>query len=485
MSISATMSSALSGLTVASRGAEVVSQNIANAMTDGYARRELQVTARNLGTTGQGAQVSGILRNVDRAVLGERRLADAGAADTGARAAFLATVERALGTPENPRSMIARIGAFNAALLAAASRPDSEARLNTVAETAKDLTSAFAEASGAIQDARSAADAAIARDVTQLGQTLAEVADLNGRIRATIAAGRDSSALMDQRQQVIDRITAIVPVRELDRGMGVVALYTDGGAMLLDGTRPAEIGFSPAGMVTADMTAGSGALSGLTLNGRPVAFQPSGQLSGGSLSAQMAIRDDLGPGAQARLDALARDLVERFADPALDATRAPGAAGLFTDRGAPFDPANEAGLASRLRLNAAADPAQGGQLFRLRDGLGAATPGPTGRADLLVAYDAALMRQRQPVSGGFMTGERSFSVLAGQVVSIAAEARLSAESRATQGAAQAEALRTMELENGIDTDHELQLLLAIERSYGANARVIQAVDQMLQTLIGI
>ncbi len=75
------------------------------------------------------------------------------------------------------------------------------------------------------------------------------------------------------------------------------------------------------------------------------------------------------------LDGMARDLYERFADPALDPTIAAGDPGLFTDRGAAFDPADEVGLAGRIAVNAAVDPAQGGQSWRLRDGIYAAAPG--------------------------------------------------------------------------------------------------------------
>ena len=41
MSLSSTLANALSGLGAASRGAEVVSANVANARTPGYGRREL------------------------------------------------------------------------------------------------------------------------------------------------------------------------------------------------------------------------------------------------------------------------------------------------------------------------------------------------------------------------------------------------------------------------------------------------------------
>ena len=39
MTLSGSLSSALSGLNAASRAAEIVSTNIANAMTEGYGRR--------------------------------------------------------------------------------------------------------------------------------------------------------------------------------------------------------------------------------------------------------------------------------------------------------------------------------------------------------------------------------------------------------------------------------------------------------------
>ena len=52
MSISGSLSSALSGLTAASRAAEVVSNNVANAQTEGYGKREIELSSRILGGAG-------------------------------------------------------------------------------------------------------------------------------------------------------------------------------------------------------------------------------------------------------------------------------------------------------------------------------------------------------------------------------------------------------------------------------------------------
>ena len=41
----------------------------------------------------------------------------------------------------------------------------------------------------------------------------------------------------------------------------------------------------------------------------------------------------------------------------------------------------------------------------------------------------------------------------------------------------------LEAQNGIDTDREMQELLVIEKNYAANAKVIQAVADMIDTLI--
>ena len=379
MSITSSLSSALSGLTVAARAAEVVSSNIANAMTEGYGRRELQTAARVVGSSGQGVQVTGVLRQVDPILLGDRRLAEAGSGGRNATADFLKRLERVIGTPDSANSLGSSIAAFDTALIDAASRPESEPRLARVATTAKSVASYLATTSDDIQTARSAADNRIESEVAQVNNALLRVADINGQIRVSSGNGHDVSALEDQRQQVIDDISQIIPLREVPRGNGQIALFSAGGAVLLDGS-PATLGFVPVGMIVPGMTQGSGALSGLTINEKPVATGDAGVVSGGSLAGHFAVRDDLGPQAQAQLDALARDLTERFSDPTLDISRAPGTAGLFTDMGGVFLPANEIGLSQRLRINAAADPAQGGALWRLRDGLGAAAPGPAGNA---------------------------------------------------------------------------------------------------------
>ena len=485
MSLSLSLSSAVSGLQASARSAELVSSNVANALTDGYGRRDIQLTARSLGGTGSGVEITGVVRVTDQVLLSDRRVAQANMAGSAVLADAFARLEAAIGTPGDAASLGGKIAGLDSALLAATSRPDSEQRLAAVLTAAQGLATQVGKASIAVQMERERADDRIAENVKELNDTLAKVAALNAQILKQVVADRDASPLMDQRQQLIDKIAEIVPLRQIDRDTGQIALISTGGAALLDG-RPALFGFTPVGKVTPDMTLASGALSGLTMNGKPVTFgDGSGKLDGGAMAANFRLRDIEAPVQQVRLDALARDLIARFANPSVDTTLTSGAPGLFTDAGAAFNAATETGLAGRLAVNTAADPANGGALWRLRDGLGATTEGPPGESALLTALRGQLTAFLAPASGGFAPGARSFSGLASDVLSFVSRARTGAEAEQSYTAARYNSLRADELAAGVDTDQQLQSLLLIERAYGANAQVIKTVDSMIKLWLGM
>lgn len=484
MSISGTMSSALSGLNAAARSAELISSNIANALTEGYGRRELQVTALRVGNSGQGVQVTSVSREINQALVADRRIADADASNMNRQADFLARLEAMLGSPENGSSLSGRFAAFDSALIAAAGEPENSIRQDNVAEAARALTGSFQAISKDIQAARSEADKRIASDVDEVNRTLVAISNLNKNIATFSGGGRDHSSLLDQRQQLIDHIATIIPIREVPRENGRVALFTTGGAVLLEG-KPAKLDFVSVGIITEDMTLGSGALSGLTINGRAINTGPMGPLAGGSLAADFAIRDALAPVAQGELDAVARDLILRFQDMTLDPTLTATDAGLFTDGNLAFSPSNEHGIAGRIGLNAAVDTDLGGAPWRLRDGLGATSPGPVGQSALFIAMQSALNDPRATASGQYVGSSRGAMTLAGEMVSYVSNQRLAFETEADFAAARATALQGLELAGGVDTDRELSDLLLVEQAYAANAKVIQTTDDLIQILLGM
>lgn len=482
MSMNVALGNALSGLNAASRMAEVVAANVANAQTDGYGRRIVDLSSQSLGGRGAGVRIAGIERVGDPVLLNDRRGAEANLAAGKQQLAALERVEAAWTAGGDGATLSGRIAALENALIGAASDPASQTRLATVATRLDDLVKTLREGSDTIGEERERADARIASDVDALNTALRQVEELNGEISLFRATGEDALGLMDERQKVIDRIATIVPIREVERDRGMVALFTTTGVTLIDGTA-ARIGFEPTPTITADMTFAGGALGGLSVNGLPVLGNgAAGRLSGGSLAANVALRDETLPGRQASLDAVARDLIERFADPATDPTLSAGDPGLLTDAGGAFDPATEAGLAGRIAVNAAIDPARGGALFRLRDGVNAVTAGPAGRSTQLDAWVDALAERRPLASGG---AARTAAGHAGAMAAALGALRLEAETEASFSTARFSALRERELAMGVDTDAEMQTLLMVEQTYAANARVIETVDFLMRRLLEI
>ena len=351
MSISSALSSALTGLTAASRSASTVSSNLANVMTPGYGRREISLSSRAIGGM-SGVTVNGIMRDVDQNTVSDRRLADSALGEATKQLEFHSRLENLLGTPQDEHALTTKLARFETSLVNAASMPESQTRLEAVSQSASDVADSFQNISSGIQQMREEADDNINALVDRLNELLIQAKDLNLGISRALAQGADIAGLEDHRQQVVDAIAEIVPVRQVSRDREAVALYTTGGAILLDGTA-AEIEFSRTNVIMPHMTEANGMLSGLTINGVAVRTgSEDGALRGGALSAEFEIRDELAVEAQTELDATARDLIERFQDPTVDTTLAVGAAGLFTDAGAAFAAADEVGISGRISLNA-------------------------------------------------------------------------------------------------------------------------------------
>jgi len=337
-------------------------------------------------------------------------------------------------------------------------------------QAAADLADRIADAARTISDARSAADTRIGSQIGTLNTSLSRVEDLNNRIMAVTAQGGDSSALQDRRQQEIDAIAQILPLREVDRGNGRIALFSAGGAALIDG-QAAVFGFTPAKQMAPELSAGAG-LSGLTLNGQAV--DPAGRLmSGGSLATDFSIRDRLAPDVQQSLDMLAADLIARFSANGVDPTLVQGEAGLFTANLASDTP----GLAQSLQINPRLDPAAGGNPALLRDGIGAGTPGPVGNP-------AQILRLHQALTTANATGQSAASHASALLSDIAIR-RLEAEADDSFATARLSGLATSAAAQGVDSDRELQQLLLVEQAFSANARVLQVADDMIGTILGI
>jgi flagellar hook-associated protein 1 FlgK len=483
MSISSALSNATSGLSVASRRADVVSNNIANALTPGFAKRNVHVSAKVLAGNGAGVQFDGVTRAVDSALTGDRRLAESASSRDQVVASAYASFNSALGEPDDSFSLFAQYQNLESSLRSLSQTPESQSLQAQTLDAAKALISKFHDLSGQAQSARLNADGQIAQEVDVINNTLKEIEKLNTAISAASAGGRDATALEDQRKVLIDQVSQSIPVREVQRDRGKVDLITDEGVFLIAGTAR-EITFSRANTIGPDESLAGGDLSGLSVDGADITPGGGGSfaIGQGSLAGLFAVRDQVAPDFQTKLDGLARDMIERFEG--IDPTLAAGSPGLFTDAGAAFDPTAEIGVSARIAINAAADPDQGGAAWRLRDGLGAVAQGPAGAAGIITAGLDALTALKAPPAGTGQSGFLSAANVAANVTSSIGQARITSETQLAASSARTQSLIDAEQSaTAVDSDQELQKLLLIEQAFAANARVIQTADEMMRRLM--
>lgn len=124
-------------------------------------------------------------------------------------------------------------------------------------------------------------------------------------------------------------------------------------------------------------------------------------------------------------------------------------------------------------------------MWRLRDGIGAASEGPSGDATILNKMLDAIKSVR-PINASGIQGSYSSSELLAQFASNTGQKRVSHEAILSSTSAQYTVMADAELsETGVDVDQQMQDLLLIEQAYAANARVIQIASNMIDRLMEI
>ena len=482
MTISSALLSARAGLEVVGARADLVATNVANASTPGYVRRSLTVSETILGTETAGVQVTSVDRSDNDRLTAERRRLGSDYAQAETLSATWGALSERIGDDTESSILFQRLGDLDAALKDAALSPESASQANQVVQSANQLVSEFNSLSSLISNERRIADQQISEGVDVLNASLQEVEDLNRAISSVDRTTSQAAALMDERDRVLDRISSYIPIQTFERESGTVDVLTSEGVYLVAGPAK-EISFSRANAVGPAQTLANGQLSGLTVDGAEITPGTStfGAVSSGSMAALFTLRDTELTDLETQLDTMAQDLINRFSDPAIDPTNPAGSPGLFLDSNGSGD----TGIAGRLQLNALVDPAQGGEAWRLRDGLGAATQGPLGDNSLLTRLSESLAAVNSVSVPGLQGGFTALDMVA-KLGSLAGQQRVQNEAVLSSISLQLDTVRQAEMnETAVDIETEMQNLLIIEQAYAANARVIQAAGQMINQLMEI
>ncbi|NRP84506.1 hypothetical protein GFPCMMHI_00382 [Ensifer adhaerens] len=467
----------------------VVSNNISNASNADYSRRQAMLT-----TDMSGAQVVKIARAdepaLQKAYLGN---ASADAAQQLLLKAYNSLQSATIGGNDNETAPATYLSAFQTAMQTYAGSPSSTTAAQSAINAAQSLATGLNDATTVVQSTRADADKQIASDVDTLNGLLNQFQTANDAVKsATATAGPTSSAVadaLDQRDSVLKQISQIVGVTTVTRANNDVALYTTNGATLFE-TIPRSVTFTPTNSYTAGTPGNNVYIDGVALP----AGQGAATTAQGSLQASLQVRDDVAPTYQKQLDEIARGLVTVFSEKNQTDPTAAAQTGLFTwsDGTVPTSASVVTGMAGSITVNPALIASQGGNPNLLRDGGINGTDyvvnasGDSGYSTQLDAYITAMntkmdfdstagsdtsasLMDYASSSIGWLEGQRSAATTAGENTSAALSRSSSAYSNAT----------------GVNLDEELTLMMDIEQSYKAGTKILNAVNEMLQSVLDI
>jgi flagellar hook-associated protein 1 len=462
------------------RQTSVVSRNVADASNPDYSRRQAVVTS-----TAPGARSVDIQRAANELLFRQNLGALSAWSGQSALYSGMDQLGVAVNGVDNASSPSTAIADLQKALQLYATSPSNQNLGASVIDAAKQVVRSLNEGSKAVQDFRTQTDGQIATAVDDLNSLLGQFQDANTAVMSGTRSGTDVSDALDQRDALLKKISNYVPVSTFTRGDNDMVITTGDGTTLFE-TIPRTVTFA----ASACYTAGA-AGNAVYIDNVPISAGAGGNTSAsGTLAGLLQLRDGVASTMQSQLDETARGLITAFAETAPSLANA---AGLFTWSGAPAVPAAGTlvtGLAASISVNAAMDPSTGGNPTLLRDGgaNGAAyvanTGGGASYSTLLVAYGDRL---DQPMTFDPAAGVSATSSVSdyaansiGWFEGVRQQASTASDAKEALASRSAEALSNA---TGVNVDQEMSLLLDLEHTYQASARMMKTVDDMMTALL--
>ena len=358
------LSIARSGAKAARVALDVTAHNIANAGNEGYVRRTVQTAEvasaggfRRLGDLSvSGVRISGITRNVDAFRQAEVRRTGSDLARADAELAGLKKIEQAV----EKTSVFPTIVKFEGALEKLQANPVDPSLRAAVVEDARAMVSTFNLAAKTLEAEREGLHVQAEDGVLQANRLSEELARTNLRLARAAESPNDKSALLDQRDTLLEQLSQFTDISTKFNADGVVEVRLGGaaGPLLVQGDAVGELSMTKAADGTLSFAVDGAAAT----------------VSGGSLAGQGLALAKLAD-TQGRLDAVAIGLAA-----AINTTQANGVALDGTPGQPMFSGSGAKGLTVVMQDGAALATAPAGAAAGSRD--------PAGLVAMRTALDA-------------------------------------------------------------------------------------------------
>lgn len=450
MSLYVALNTAVSGLFANQRAIAATSENIANVNTPNFSRREAQFETDAIPNQFSGVDVEIVRAAVDRFLQGA---AYGGAADEAAATAIaeaLSRIEASLGGPAENISYSHKLDEAFAALTQLSANPSSVAAKADALSKLQAAFDAFARTGAAIAAESDAALGRLDAGVARANALLDEIYRLNQVVQDSAGA----ADLLDQRLSELSSLVSISVTRSDD---GRVEVSLRDGTVLANSAGFTALGVAagpPTAVTLSSVDPDSGATAILSSN-------VGAGIASGELRGLLDLRNVELPRLRTLVEATARGVADQlnavYAGNVATGATAPSGAALIVENAGVFS----------VSAALLADPAS----FAIARPSGGAAGGANDGSGAILLANVATSPEARAV--------------AESIARIGADSR-NADLRAeTNKALSAELSARASASAGVNLDEELSNLILYQRAYGANARVIAAIDELWQSLLAI
>ena len=320
MSLSTSLTAALSGLQATQTSLSVVAGNVANANTPGYVRQQAILVSTGSGSAGSRVQVTGVDRQLDRYIQSQLWTETAGGAYADQVSNILGQLQSVYGTPGGAGTLETALSNFTSALQGLSSSAGSAGAQTAAVDAAQSLALQLNATTRGIQSLRTGLEQDLSSSVQQANQDLAQIAKLNGQLEGLSPTDPAALTLMDQRDGAISDLAKLMNIRVTTGGNNQALVYTTTGVQLA-GLTAVQLSFNGQGNLDAtdqwssDPTkSGVGTIRAVYGNGSTVDLVANKAFTSGQIGADLTLRDQALVQAQAQVDQLAATLASAASD---------------------------------------------------------------------------------------------------------------------------------------------------------------------------
>jgi flagellar hook-associated protein 1 len=498
MDLVSSLSMATSGLNAIQYELAVTSDNVSNSGTTGYVSESASVSAAIAGSIGTGVAIGKTHLSVNNALqtalYGQNAQVAALTATSNSLSAVSAVQGSTAANAGSTNTLSDELGNVETALTTLTATPQESSSQSAVYSAAQSLTTSIQTLSATYTTQRQSAEDSVVSTVSSINSDLTQIGSLSQQIMTVTAAGGSTADLENQRLEAMSSLSSEVSVTFSTTSNGDMIVRTADGTELP--TRPDQMGVSDSTVtlpsstwplstsdtvVTSSMSYqaddSSSQIPGIMLNGQDI----TSHLTGGTLGANITLRDSTYPTMQAQLDSFSYTLASRFSNAGMT---------LFTDA-AGDDVSGESataitGLSSQLTVNTSALPTSvttDGDTTAISTIL--STTFGSASADVSGTLEAPStgLGPMGNLSTGY-SGAQGLGALATTLTSEQGAVIGDASDNLTSATSVQTTLQTSVTNvSGVNVDDQMSTVVTLENAYAANAKVITAVQSMFTALL--